>query len=262
MERKGIVLCGGSGERLLPFTRWTSKHLLPVYNRPMVAYSLDVLEKLDIKEIALVVNPDFCSGFLDFASSLGERREKKITVIRQFRQHGMASAVLSAKDWLGDNPAVVICGDNIFHFSDKAIATMKRIRTIDNVVITHFDSTNYNDSAVVKYATPGPSSMTPCLIHKVVEKPNPRHHSDCLTGLYFLSNQAIKSLQALKQEPSLRGELELADLFNFLANASLLKGLEFSVPWFDCGTFERLLHASIFVQKITESERDYATKNK
>jgi glucose-1-phosphate thymidylyltransferase len=239
---KGIVLAGGAGSRLHPVTHCISKQLLPIYDKPMVYYSLSVLMLAGIREILMISTPQ---DLPRFRSLLGDGSSFGIdlTYLEQTRPAGIAQAFTIGAPFIGKDPVCLILGDNLFYgqgFVEKlnaAAATRSgatvfayKVRDPERFGVIEFDA---NRRAV-----------------SIVEKPDHPRSDWAVTGLYFYDNDVIALARDLA--PSARGELEITDLNRkYLERRSLhvqLLGRGFA--WLDTGTHESLLEASQFVQTI------------
>lgn len=237
---KGIILAGGSGSRLLPLTRCTSKQLLPVYDRPMIFFPLSTMMLAGIREILIITSPRDQASFKDL---LGDGSPLGLTIqyAEQPTPEGIAQALLIGKHFIGHDSVMLILGDNIFH--DEALANTLAQATARARGATIFAKQvcNPSDFGVVELDEYGNATS-------VEEKPGDPRSNLAVTGLYFFDNGAVEIASHLR--PSLRGELEIIDL---IREYQLLGGLhvevlEESTVWFDAGTFESLLRASGFVR--------------
>jgi glucose-1-phosphate thymidylyltransferase len=227
---KGIILAGGSGTRLSPLTKVTSKQLLPVYDKPMVFYPLNTLLKAGIKEILIIVSPEHPG---DFKKLLGSGREfgANFTYEIQDKPEGLAQAFIVAEDFIGDDNVAMILGDNIFEdnfssaikkFKKGGHIFAKKVPDPERFGVVKFDR---NNKAVA-----------------IEEKPKKFLSDHAITGLYIYDNRVIEIAKKLK--PSARGELEITDLHNWYLRRGELKVDIVNGEWIDAGTFDSLLKAS------------------
>ncbi len=233
---KGIILAGGSGTRLRPITKVTSKQLLPVYNKPMIYWPLETLIKAGIKDILIITAPDYAGDFLRLLGS-GKEFGVRFTYEIQDEPEGIAQAFLIGENFIGTDNVTLILGDNLFEddFSD-AVTSFKRGARIFAKEIP--DPERFG---VIEFDT----NMKALSIE---EKPKNPRSNFAATGLYIYDNSVIKRTKNLKASP--RGELEITDL-----NIQYLKERTLDVHivkgrWLDTGTFESLFEATCFAREI------------
>lgn len=231
---KGIILAGGSGTRLRPLTRVTSKQLLPVYNKPMIFYPLETLLKAGIKDILIIVAPDHAGDFLKLLGS-GKEFGCKFTYEIQDKPEGLAQAFLIGQNFIGDDDVTLILGDNLFQddFSDAINSFEKGGRVFAKKVsdperfgVVEFDE---NKKAL-----------------SIEEKPESPKSDYAVTGLYIYDNSVVQKARDLA--PSARGELEITDLNNLYLEEGTLDVAFVEGKWFDTGTFESLHEAISFIR--------------
>lgn len=242
MNRKGIILAGGSGTRLYPLTRVVSKQLLPVYDKPMIFYPLATLMQADIREIMIITTPHEQSLFrqlLGDGSDWGLRLEYAV----QPAPEGLAQALIIAEDFLEGDPSCLILGDNIFHGGGLGdVLTRAAGHRVGATVFGYWvrDPERYG---VVEFDKD-------YRVLSIEEKPaKPRSHY-AVTGLYFYDGRASALARSLK--PSSRGELEITDLNRlYLEDGSLsVERLGRGYAWLDTGTHESLQQAANFIETI------------
>lgn len=232
---RGIILSGGSGTRLRPLTKITSKQLLPIYNRPMIYYPLNTLIKAGIKEILIIVAPERAGDYLNLLGS-GKEFGVKFTYEIQDKPEGLAQSFLIGEKFItGDNVAMIL-GDNIFEddFSQEIINFQKGAKVFAKKV---------NDPArfgVVKFD----KNMK---AEQIVEKPQTFLSDYAVTGLYVYDQQVVGLAKSLT--PSARGELEITDLNNIYLEKGELEVAMVNGEWLDAGTFDSLLRAQIFAKE-------------
>jgi glucose-1-phosphate thymidylyltransferase len=238
---KGIILSGGSGTRLSPLTKVTSKQLLPIYNKPMIFYPLETLLKAGIKDILIIVSPDHAGDYLKLLGS-GREFGAKFTYEIQDKPEGLAQAFIIGKDFIDDDNVCMILGDNIFEddfsktikaFKSGAQVFAKEVPDPERFGVIQFDS-----------------SMKALVI---VEKPKEFLSHFCVTGLYVFDNRVVEIAKNL--QPSSRGELEITDLNNWYLHQNELKVDIVQGEWIDAGTFESLYKASELARKKARDQQ-------
>lgn len=238
---KGIVLAGGSGTRLRPLTKVTSKQLLPVYNKPMVLYPIETLVRAGIKEILVIIAPNNAGDFLKLLGN-GREYDCKISYEIQEKPEGLAQALTIGKNFIGDDDVTLILGDNLYE--DDFSADIKSFKKGAKVFAIHTDEPER--FGVVEFD----EKMKALSIEEKPKKPKSNY---AVTGLYVYDNTAIKKAASLK--PSARGELEITDLNNLYLKEGSLEVAFVHGKWFDCGTFESLFAATTLArekQKFTK----------
>ena len=242
MNRKGIILAGGSGTRLWPITMGVSKQLLPIYDKPMVYYPLSVLMLAGIREIAVITTPD---DQVQFQRLLGDGAQwgLRLTYIVQPSPDGLAQAYLLAQDFLDGAASAMVLGDNIFfgHGLPEILAAASA-RDVGGTVFG-YRVTDPERYGVVAFDDQG-------RVRSIVEKPEKPASHYAVTGLYFLDGTA--SVRAAAVRPSPRGELEIVDLLeSYLADGLLaVERMGRGFAWLDTGTHGSLLDAGNFVRTL------------
>lgn len=242
MQRKGIILAGGSGTRLHPVTQCISKQLLPVFDKPMIYYPLSVLMLAGIREILIISTPrdlPFFEALLGDGGQIG----LQLSYAEQSEPTGLAEAFIIGRDFIGDDNVSLVLGDNIFFgtgFSDLLIKAGVQTK---GATVFGYRVNDPERFGVVELNSEGKALS-------IEEKPSKPRSPFAVTGLYFYDNSVIEKAANLK--PSQRGELEITDINRMYMdenelNVSLL-GRGFA--WLDTGTHESLLDASQFVQTI------------
>lgn len=239
---KGIVLAGGSGTRLYPLTKVTSKQLLPIYDKPMIYYPLSILMSAGIKEILIISTPEDTPRF---ESLLGDGSQFGISLNYKVQPSpdGLAQAFIIGEEFIGDDSVAMVLGDNIFH----GHGLTKRLRAAAG---------KKEGATVFGYYVPDPERFGVAGFDKdgrvtsLEEKPTNPKSNYAVTGLYFYDNKVVEYAKNLK--PSPRGELEITDLNRvYLEKGNLsvtLLGDGFT--WLDTGTHESLVDATNFVYTI------------
>tara|TARA_B110000495_G_C22986054_1_gene580153 strand:- start:439 stop:1317 length:879 start_codon:yes stop_codon:yes gene_type:complete len=244
--RKGIILAGGLGTRLYPITKSISKHLLPVYDKPMIYYPLSTLMLTGIREIAIITTPDDKDQYKNL---LGDGRQWGIslTYIVQEKPEGIAQAYLLANVFLAGAPSTLILGDNIF-FGDGLGPLLKKALIVENGATIFC----YHVRDPGRYGVVGFDNKQN--INQIIEKPNNPPSNYAITGLYFLDGDAPKHAQKIK--PSDRNELEITSLLEIYKERNILNyelmGRGFA--WLDTGTHSSLLDAGEFVKTLQERQ--------
>lgn len=241
---KGIILAGGSGTRLYPLTKVTSKQLLPIYDKPMIYYPLSTLMLAGIKDILIISTPDDTPRFEEL---LGDSSKFGINLSYavQPSPDGLAQAFLIGEDFIGDDTCAMVLGDNIFYGSYFRKNLADAVKAAEEGYATIFG-----------YYVKDPERFGIVEFDKnrnvvsVEEKPQHPKSNYCITGLYFYDNRVVKMAKQVK--PSARGELEITDLNRLYLNESKLKVqlLGRGFAWLDTGTMDSLMEASIFVQTV------------
>src|SRR5579872_1104038 len=222
---RGVLLAGGRGTRLLPLTKITNKHLLPVYNKSMIEYPLKTLLSGDIREILIVSGREHAGDFIEYLGS-GSEYKARFTYKVQVKAAGIADALLLAEDFANGGPVTVILGDNIFedNFRTKLSNFKKGARVFLKEVP---DPERF-----------GVATLRGKKVIKIVEKPKIPETNFITTGLYQYDNDVFNIIKKLK--PSWRGELELTDVNNAYIKKDLMNAEEVSGFWSDAGTFDSL----------------------
>jgi glucose-1-phosphate thymidylyltransferase len=242
LNRKGIILAGGSGTRLYPLTRVISKQLLPVYDKPMIYYPLSTLMQAGIREILVITTPHEQPLFKQLLGD-GSQWGLEISFAVQVSPDGLAQALIIGEEFLAGCPSCLILGDNIFHGDGlRELLTRSMQRTQGSTVFGYWvrDPARYG---VVEFD----AAMR---VLSLEEKPLRPRSNYAVTGLYFYDSRASQFAREL--QPSARGELEITDLNRrYLQDDSLhLERLGRGYAWLDTGTHESLQQASSFIETI------------
>ncbi len=241
---KGIVLAGGSGTRLYPLTKVTSKQLLPIYDKPMIYYPLSTLMLAGIKEILIISTPDDTPRF---EALLGDGSQFGISLSYcvQPSPDGLAQAFILGEEFLGDEPGAMVLGDNIFYGNGFRTMLKEAVKNAENGRATVFG-----------YYVPDPERFGVVAFNEngqatnIEEKPKAPMSNYAVTGLYFYPAGVSKRANTVK--PSARGELEITTLNEMYLNDGLLdvQLLGRGFAWLDTGTMQSLLQAAEFVEMI------------
>lgn len=234
---KGIILAGGTGTRLLPLTSVLSKQLLPVYDRPMIFYPLNTLISAGIRDILIIVSPEYSGHFLNLLGSMFQPHGVNISFVVQKRPGGLPEAFILGEDFLDGGPSALVLGDNIFEdeFSD-AIRSFesggrvfaKEVSDPERFGVVEFD----------------PESKR---VISIEEKPKEPKSNFAIPGLYLYDGRAPEIASGLT--PSERGELEIVDMHRAYLEGGELDVRTIEGAWFDAGTHDSLLDASVYVKK-------------
>ena len=242
---KGIILAGGSGTRLYPLTRVTSKQLLPVYDKPMIYYPLSVLMNAGINEILIISTPEDLPRFEKLfgnGSSLGIR----VSYAEQKKPDGLAQAFVIGEKFIGNDNVAMVLGDNIFagHGLKKRLRqAVQNAESGKGATVFGYYVDDPERFGIVEFDGDGKAIS-------LEEKPLQPKSNYCVTGLYFYDNKVVEYAKNLK--PSKRGEYEITDLNKiYLANGNLhVEILGQGFTWLDTGTHESLVDATNFIKNV------------
>lgn len=241
---KGIILAGGSGTRLYPLTKVTSKQLLPVYDKPMIYYPLSTLMLAAIKDILIISTPDDTPRFKEL---LGDGKDFGINLTYevQMSPDGLAQAFIIGENYIGNDSCAMILGDNIFYGNDFSKLLLKARKNADKgrASIFGYYVKDPERFGVVDFNNDGK-------VLSIIEKPNKPKSNYAVTGLYFYPKGVSKNAKLIK--PSKRGELEITTLNQIYLKDSKLdvELLGRGMTWLDTGTMESLAEATNFVRTI------------
>jgi glucose-1-phosphate thymidylyltransferase len=245
---KGIILAGGSGTRLYPLTMVASKQLLPVYDKPMIYYPLSTLMLAGVQDILIISTPNDLPKFIKLLGD-GNQFGLKLSYKEQPSPDGLAQAFILGEEHIGDNPSVMILGDNIFY--GGGLGDKLRLAV---------ENANQGYSTVFGYYVNDPERFGIMELNQddeiisVEEKPKMPKSNYCITGIYFYPKDVSRKAKQVK--PSTRGELEITSLNNMYLQESKLKGviLGRGFAWLDTGTIDSLVDASNFIQMIEKRQ--------
>lgn len=241
---KGIILAGGSGTRLYPLTKVTSKQLLPIYDKPMIYYPLSTLMLAGIKDILIISTPEDTPRFEELLGD-GSKFGIDLSYAVQPSPDGLAQAFIIGEDFIGDDTCAMVLGDNIFYGSyfRKNLADAVKAAEEGYATIFGYYLKDPERFGIVEFDKNRN-------VVSVEEKPQHPKSNYCITGLYFYDNRVVKMAKQVK--PSARGELEITDLNRLYLNEGKLKVqlLGRGFAWLDTGTMDSLMEASTFVQTV------------
>lgn len=243
---KGIILAGGSGTRLYPLTKVTSKQLLPVYDKPMIYYPLSILMLAGIKDILIISTPDDTPKFKELLQD-GNSLGINISYVVQPSPDGLAQAFILGEEFIGSDSCAMILGDNIFYgdgLKNKLRECVKRA-DLGTATIYGYYVNNPERFGVVEFDKDNRAIS-------IEEKPKQPKSKYAVTGLYFYPKGVANKAKTIK--PSARGELEITDLNSLYLNEGNLfvELLGRGITWLDMGTHESLVEASVFVKTIED----------
>lgn len=239
--RKGIILAGGSGTRLHPITLAITKHLLPVYDKPMIYYSLSTLMLANIREVLLICNNDDLKLYKKLLGD-GSRFGIKLFYEVQDRPNGIAESLIIGENFLENYPCALILGDNIFYGPSFQKTLITSSKNTNNAIIFSYSVKNPSEYGIVQ--------LNKSKIVKIEEKPKKSKSNLAITGLYLYPKNVSKIAKQIK--PSKRNELEITDLNQIYLKKNKLKNVNLGrgFTWLDAGTIDSLFEASLFVKTI------------
>ncbi|MDN6069226.1 glucose-1-phosphate thymidylyltransferase RfbA [Leuconostoc sp.] len=243
---KGIILAGGSGTRLYPITKATSKQLVPIYDKPMIYYPLSVLMLAGIKDILLISTPEYVGSFEELFGN-GHEIGLNIEYAIQEEPRGLADAFIVGADFIGDDAVALVLGDNIFYGAGLSEKLQEAALKTSGATVFGYQVKDPERFGVVEFDKDGKALS-------IVEKPEQPKSNYAVTGLYFYDNDVVEIAANVK--PSERGEIEISDI-----NQAYLErgGLDVQVmgrgyAWLDTGTHDSLLEASSFIATIQKQQ--------
>ncbi|MEM9221032.1 MAG: glucose-1-phosphate thymidylyltransferase RfbA [Pseudomonadota bacterium] len=246
MKRKGIILAGGAGTRLLPATSVISKQLLPVYDKPMIYYPLSTLMLAGIRDVLIITTPHDAPLFQRLLGD-GTAWGMAISYAEQPRPEGLAQAFIIGRDFVGRDPAALILGDNIYYGHGlEGLLESASARETGATVFAYY-VTDPQRYGVLEF---GPDKRPV----KILEKPAVAPSNYAVTGLYFYDNTVLDVAAQIR--PSARGELEITDVNQHFLDRGALEAetMGRGFAWFDTGTHDSLVDAAMFVRALEQRQ--------
>jgi glucose-1-phosphate thymidylyltransferase len=233
MKRKGILMAGGKGSRMFPVTKYINKHLLPVYDKPMIFYSLSLLLMAGIRDIAIICNP---GDIKNYKKLFNKKKSFSIKYIEQHKPNGIGECMELAKDFIGKDNFALVLGDNFLFGNELQSILLKAAKSKKNTLFTKEVSNPKSFGVLYQKG----------VIKKIVEKPKNNLSNNAVIGVYFYENKILKKIKLKK---SSRKEYEITDINNIVLknkNTKIVK-LGRGIVWQDLGSYNNLMNISSFI---------------
>lgn len=243
---KGVILAGGEGTRLRPITRVTNKHLLPIYNKPMIYYPLETMVSCGFRDVLIVSGREHAGHFLNLLGS-GKEFGLRLSYEVQEEAGGIAQALALAEDFADNAGVAVHLGDNIFEKREQLVSGVKRFQNPGTGAMIFV-------KAVSDPERFGVAEVDGDRVVKIVEKPEHPETNLAVTGFYIYDKEVFQIIRQLK--PSGRGEMEITDVNNNYISQGRMQFETVQGEWTDAGTFDSLLRANQMAYKIDKDEKE------